>query len=407
VLIKTNHTAALLLGMTALCVKFINCAYQDGHAGQPFGERVSRVVQWFWPALLVLVAVAGWALCQRVAHRGWTGERIWAGLVFTIKALYSLGYSLSILILWKSRKQLTNSEEASPLSTSPATWMPTIAPTNILAACVLVVALSLLLTPWLHPNLLAMRSQLTRLANGSVAPEDFDYRVLSNAGHEGELALKTLAAKTDTKIHSPRDVAIAQRAKLRLEGNDYEQYRGDHELDEATQPRITEAALRAKVTVLPKGMVLDAGLVSQMLQSPIVSPSTPPSISQLTDCGSPEYNCAVWYTDLNKDGRLDAVLITERIEIANENAKETDALSTGQTTDVSLLVKNGTKGNALYWNFVGSFTGESYTTPGYGLDGSLLTDWIAAIEARQVKPISPKWPDIEIKGWRWAIQAQP
>ena len=89
-----------------------------------------------------------------VQHRGWSTDRIWAALIWLLAAIYTLGYSMCA---WRR---------------GPA-WMHSIGQTNTVATCAAAVRLCLLMTPWLNPENLAVRSQLARLDGDRVAPEEF------------------------------------------------------------------------------------------------------------------------------------------------------------------------------------------------------------------------------------------
>lgn len=98
-LLKTQSAALMLLWFPALAVKFANCAYQDGGVVWPYPRWLGRVTQAAWLSLLPIVAIAWWALGQRVAQYGWSEQRLWAGLVALLGAFMRWvmpcrGYSL-------------------------------------------------------------------------------------------------------------------------------------------------------------------------------------------------------------------------------------------------------------------------------------------------------------------------
>ena len=373
-LFDTRHAAALLLGIVAMCINFANSVYQDGRAPAVFGARVGRLARWAWPALLVVVAVAGWALWLRVAHRGWSAGRIWAALAWVIASLYVLGYSASA---WRS---------------GPA-WLPTIARTNIAAACVAVASLLAFLSPALSPERLAIHSQLARLHSGRVAPEDFDFRMLADdTVHGGREALALLAAGSGT----PRDKAIARLAREQLAPP----VPVTTEDDDAVP---SEAQLRTRLTLLPANAVLDADLLQQLRGA------TPDATWQLSQCRQQRYRCAVWLTDLNGDGRNDAVVVAQHREMNGAYA-------------YAMTARDG------HWHMVGDLLAPPGQAATPVREGSLdraaaaaqaaaraavpdasgaplsLDQWIAAIEGQHARPIAPQWRDIEVNGRRWQTQ---
>ena len=130
---ETRYAAVLLLGMTFMGIDFANSVYQDGRASNPLGPWLSRLTRWAWPVLLVVVAVAGWALWLRVRHRGWSTDRIWAALIWLLAVIYTLGYSMSA---WRR---------------GPA-WMPSIGHTNTVTTCAAALSLCMLITPGSVPR---------------------------------------------------------------------------------------------------------------------------------------------------------------------------------------------------------------------------------------------------------------
>lgn len=91
-------------------------------------------------------------------------------------------------------------------------WMPSIGHTNTFATCAAAVSLCLMMSPWLNPENLAVRSQPTRLDDDRVAPEEFDSSMIHRNAPYGRAALETLAARSDT----PRHKAIALLAREHL-----------------------------------------------------------------------------------------------------------------------------------------------------------------------------------------------
>ena len=378
-LFDTRYAAALLLGIVAMCINFANSVFQDGRAPAVFGARVGRFARWAWPALLVVVAVAGWALWLRVAHRGWSADRIWAALAWFIASLYVVGYSVSA---WRS---------------GPA-WLPTIARTNIMAACVTVVSLLALLSPALSPERLAIHSQLARLHSGRVAPEDFDFQMLANdTVHGGREALATLAAGSGT----PRDEAIARLAREPLASSV-----SSAADDNDSVP--TEDQLRSRLTVLPATAAPDADLMQQLRGA------TQDAAWQLSQCRSQRYRCAVWLTDLNGDGRDDAVVISQHREMDHATAHLMTS-NEGRWASVGLLLAPPAPASAD----AGATTAASEdgrdpaaTAAARAADAArpsrtlelTLDQWIVAIGSRHARPIAPQWRDIEVNGQRWRTQ---
>ena len=350
-LLETRHAAALLLGMTFMGIKFANSVYQDGRESNPLGPWLSRLTRWAWPVLLVVVAVAGWALWLRVQHRGWSADRIWAALIWLLAAIYTLGYSMSA---WRR---------------GPA-WMPSISQTNVFAACVAVVSLCLVLSPWLSPQNLAVRSQLARLEDGRVAPEEFDFSMVYQNATYGRPALEALAARSAT----PRDKAIALLAKEHLSPSDTPRAR--HRDNEDS---VTQVQLLARLKVLPAQATLDADLLRQLRG---VSGE---SLWQLDRCRRADYRCAAWKTDLNRDGQLDVLLLVEQKGMVGVGAYVVEQ-------------RDG------HWQLAGTLHDPGKDErAGRPLS---LDQWVAAIEGKQVKHIVAIWDNLKLGATRWEIKSE-
>ena len=70
--------------------------------------------------------------------------------------------------------------------------------TNVLVACVIVVAVLSLFSPLADPARISVADQLSRLQSGAVPPERFDFAFLRfDSGRYGRMALERLAAATD------------------------------------------------------------------------------------------------------------------------------------------------------------------------------------------------------------------
>jgi len=352
-LLETRHAAVLLLSMTFMGVNFANSVYQDGRASNPLGPWLSRLTRWAWPVLLVVVAVAGWALWLRVQHRGWSADRIWAALVWLLAVIYTLGYSVSA---WRR---------------GPA-WMPSIGHTNTFATCAAAVSLCLVLTPWLNPENLAVRSQLARLDDGRVGPEEFDFSMVHRNAPYGRPALEALAARSAT----PRDKAIALLAREQLTPSERPRpYRRDEEF-------VTQAQLLARLKILPAQATLDEDLLRQLRG--VSSESS----WELNRCHRADFRCAVWKTDMNRDGQPDVLLLVEQ-----------DLIKGAMHVEAYVVERRDG-----HWQVAGSLrdTGEDERRS----SPLSLDQWVMAIENRHVKPIVPRWDDLELGGTRWEMKTK-
>ena len=266
-LFKTQSAAFMMLGFMALAVKFSNCAYQDGEAGWPYPAWLSRATQLAWLALLVVVAIAWWALGLRIAQPGWSEQRLWAALAAALAAVYALGYALS----WFK----------------PQRWMALIAPTNIAAAVLLCLALLLLLSPVANIRRLAVAAHISHVtqANGTQEP-DWAY-LRWNSGRYGREALQGLSAGTGVPVG--QDWA-KQAARALAQTSRY-----DNKPEEVTAQTLAE-----KFTVYPKGRSLPGSFAQQMQGGQ--------QAWEVQRCLKASVACPVWLGDLNGDGQDELLL---------------------------------------------------------------------------------------------------
>lgn len=266
-LFKTKNAAFMMLAFTALAVKFSNCAYQDGEVAWPYPQWLSRATQGAWLALLVVVAIAWWALGQRIAQHGLSEQRLWAGLAATLAVIYAVGYSLS----WLNRKS----------------WMQAMAPTNIVAALVLCLALLAFLSPVANIRQLAVSAHISHVtqAKGTQEP-DWDY-LRWNSGRFGREALQALAAGTGV----PEGQTWAKQATRALAQTS--RYDNKPEI-------LSEQALAEKFVVFPKGRSLPESFVQHAKSTN--------QAWELKRCLKAVGTCPVWLGDLNGDAQEELVL---------------------------------------------------------------------------------------------------
>jgi len=270
-LFRTHKAALIMFVFMALAVKFANCAYQDGQIPWPYPRWLGRSTQAAWLSLLVVAAVAWWALGLRVGQHGWSESRLWAALISAVVAVYAVGYSLS----WLRRDR----------------WMACIANTNIVAALMLCVGLTAFLTPLADIKQLAVSLHVQHVADakGSIEP---DWKYLRwNSGRFGREALQKMASGDGV----PQGFPWATTAAARLANNS--------RFNDANSV-FSEALLREKFPVFPIGRVLPEPFV-QLLKTENQS-----WLLQL--CMAPGHNCAIWMGNLNNDGEDEIVVFIDQ-----------------------------------------------------------------------------------------------
>lgn len=266
-LFKTKSAALIMLWFAALAVKFSNCAYQDGEVLSPYPSWLGRATQAAWLSLLPVVAIAWWALGLRVAQHGLSEQRLWAGLVATIAAIYAAGYSLS----WLRTDR----------------WMSYIARTNIVAAIALCLGLLGFLTPLADIQRLAVSFHIQHVAaaNGAIEP---DWKYLRwRSGRFGREALQGIAAGTGGPASGKWEKqATSMLAQTRP-------------FDDALVA-VNDAYVLEKLPVFPKRRALPASFVKHVQASK--------QDWVFKRCLGANANCAIWLGDLNNDGQEELVL---------------------------------------------------------------------------------------------------
>jgi hypothetical protein len=363
-LFKTQSAAFVLMWFAVLCVKFINSAWQDGREAALYPQWLATGVRAAWLTVPVVMAIAGWALLERVLQYGWTEGRIWAAFVWLLLSAYALGYALS---QWPALARRG--------------WMASIGTTNVAVALVMLLGLALLIGPVADPRRLAVTEQVDRLQQGKTTPEEFDYRYLRwSAGRWGVQALQQLSeAKGDARMAD-----IASRAQQTMsEGDRY---------GNVNVASLGADAVRRRVRVLPQGASLDESFVNYLQANR--------ADWRMSQCLESKMVCVVWLHDLDADGQDEALLITAHNKSAG--------------AQVSLHVRS-----AGLWQGVGDVNNRRFVpatgqanatvTPGggtsnpYAKEPLSLDTWLQAIEAGKVQLAKPRWPDLQINEQPMAV----
>lgn len=169
--------AAYLLWLVAVTVLLVNAAFRDGSNEAPYPNWIAVALRWVVPLTIVISFTALYALYLRIDTYGLTVERVWACIVASAAAIYSVGYAFA------SRRS--------------APWMAGVARVNVAAAWILLVVIALALTPVLSPYRLAANSQYARVLE-TTAQDTEEYAAAlrylhRNAGRYGRNRLQQLA----------------------------------------------------------------------------------------------------------------------------------------------------------------------------------------------------------------------
>ncbi len=179
--------AGLLLALALMSELIFNGVYQDGASKPPKWLRLAS-----WLALIILpvyTLAAAAALWMRVQDYGLTPWRMIALIALTLTAAYTV-LLLTGLISEFFAKRFSG-------------WMPPIAKLNTFMALVWIVVLVLMHTPLLDPIAVSAKNQETRLRNGQVSVEKFDFGYLYfKLGRPGKASIARLAALDDPQIQA-------------------------------------------------------------------------------------------------------------------------------------------------------------------------------------------------------------
>ena len=269
-LFKTHHAAYIMLWCVALCISFVNAAYQDGLTAPSYGKYLGKLLAWGWLSLTVVVAVAGWAMWLRIDQYGWSEDRVWGVFVMLMGLLYVLGYSASAL--------------------RGKGWMVSIGKTNMWVAVVLCTGLVALLTPIADARRISVNNQMQRLTNLTTPSDQFDFDYLRwHAGKYGHDALLTI----ESGINHPDHQTLASKAKQLLAQK--QRYPNQEIVN-----KLTPAELRQRIRMLPETALLNDALLKTM--------QAEPGDWWLQQCLKADTQCGIWLIDLNKDRALDAVV---------------------------------------------------------------------------------------------------
>lgn len=349
-LFKTHSAASILLWFLTLSIGFANAAYQDGTQTAPYGHRLSRLLAYAWPSLLVLVAVAGLALQRRIAQYGWSEDRVWAVFVLCLATLHTLGYALS-------------------LKRSGGVWLANIGQTNIVGALVMSLGLLWLLSPLGDARRIAVNSQMQRLLAQATPRATIDYDYLRwQAGRYGKEALEQLAAGVD----HPERQEIAALAKQALARNT--RYGGNG--NGATA--LSAAEFRLRFRVVPRGAQVDDALFVAMQAT-----AENHQGAWETACQGTAEQCLVTPVDLDNDGLQDAVVIVEKPDWRFSRA---------------LFYRQTSPGHYAY---AGTFN------LGNGNNPAQREKILADLEQGRIGTATPRYNDLTIGDARFSLSDQP
>ena len=337
---ETRFATASLLVTSAVLIILINAAYQDG--AQETLPKILRGASMLAAMILTpLVLIAGYGLALRVTQYGWTADRIVAAACVVVAVGYAGSY------LWAVGRTALRQQP----------WLVDIERANVVMSFVVIAVVTVLFTPLADPARISVASQMARLKEGRIAPEEFDLAYLRfNAGRYGRDALAELAADAG------KGEAFQKRAVAALNAR--------YGTDIAGQPVPSATSLAQDITVTP-GKTLPQSFLDQDWAA------YSGNRSLLPDCLRKHgARCEALMADLNHDGIDEVILHRSR------------PLQTG-------TVFQFTPGTG--WNLIGHMPPSMTNCP------STAT----ALANEGATPVTALWDDLMIGGQRFSVQPNP
>lgn len=369
----TQHAGSALLGAAVALVVLANTVLQDGRAQMGEGTKPA-LLRWSLRAacllLLPVAALAAAALTLRVQQYGWTGNRVMAGAVVAVTAVYGVGYFWAGI----ARAQLAARMAAVNLGA-------------VVLALALLLALS---TPLADPARLGVQHQLARLASGAVMPKAFDYDYLRFEGERyGLAALQQLSQATGPDAAVLQDKAQAALRKPRRW--------------EPGAPLTSVAQRAANFTVWPRSARLPASFLDQDWQETARRYPLPACLT------TQQQVCAAYLMDLDGDGRAEIILQSrhESLPLAVFSAPQAPAQEKGQAgqragqegkaregekESKQATPKAAQKADAP-WEFIGTLSGAALTC-------DRLEE---ALAEGRYRLVSPRFQDLYVQGQRLSL----
>lgn len=188
---KTGSGSLLIMWLQLLTLFFVNVVYQDESHRRPYNVFLHRLVFIGVAILPIYSVISAYGLWLRIDQYGLTVDRCWAILLWVLLACFSFGYLAGIL---KKRDS----------------WLETLSSVNITMGIAVLLSMLLVNSPILNFQSIAADSQLSRLGDGKISDENFNYNYFGHSlGRQGYLRMQDLKAKL--REDSPDIVAIIDR----------------------------------------------------------------------------------------------------------------------------------------------------------------------------------------------------
>ncbi|WP_340679551.1 DUF4153 domain-containing protein [Paraglaciecola sp.] len=171
---NTGSGSVLILTMQGLILFFLNAVYQDEPNSRPYPLIVHRFVYLTVALLPIYSVIVFYGLYQRIEQYGWTVDRAWGLVLWGIFGLFSLGY------LWGIVKHKDN-------------WLHHLSRVNVRMGLLVLTVMLLVNSPVLDFRKITVNSQLAKLTQNQLKPEDMDLHYFRySLAQPGYLALQEL-----------------------------------------------------------------------------------------------------------------------------------------------------------------------------------------------------------------------
>ena len=230
---ETGGTTPIMLIGAMLAVFLANAVVSDQPGDESRSTFLSASAAALSLFLLPMVGIAVYSSGLRIEQHGLSPDRLWALAFLIVASITAVAYAVAIL----GRRG----------------WFTRLRATNLRLIFMLAAIALLLSTPLVSFDRIATAHQLSRLSNGQVLPDDFDYKGLwFDFGPPGRAAL------TDLAINAPNPMVRrfaneTRKLKTRWEKSPNATLAGSGE------------ALDQRLTILPVPIPLDATLRSRLI----------------------------------------------------------------------------------------------------------------------------------------------
>lgn len=182
---KTGQGSLLILWLQALMLFFVNAVYQADTDSRPYPLWLHRAIYFAVALLPIYSLIACYGLMLRVEQYGWSVSRCWGFVLWTLLALFSVGYLWGIL----KKRDL---------------WLQQLSWVNLRMGLVVLTVMLIANSPVLDFRKITVESQMAQLQDGRISLPDLDLHYfryyLAKPGYDALQQLKAKYANTDPAL---------------------------------------------------------------------------------------------------------------------------------------------------------------------------------------------------------------